>query len=119
MSNEDLHQKLNSVYDITLSIKGRKSGKDIPRSVWFAYENSILHLLAVQGSDTNRYKNLLCDPMMKIFVNDDIEILARGQPITDSNGVGEVIKKFKSKHSEGGIKKYYTKFDIAVEVPLL
>jgi hypothetical protein len=29
--------------------------------------------------------------MVKISVNDGIEILARGQPITDSNGVGEVI----------------------------
>jgi hypothetical protein len=56
--------------------------------------------------------------MMKISINDGIEILARGQPITDSNGVGEVIKKFKSKYGEGDIKKYYTKFYVAVEVPL-
>src|SRR4051794_10488131 len=118
MSNEDLHQKLNSESEITLTVKGRKSGKDIPRPVGFAYENSILHLLPVQGSDTKWYKNLLCDPMVKISVNDGEEILARGQPITDSNGVGEVIKKFKSKHSEGDIKKYYTKFNVAVEVPL-
>src|SRR3954462_12736240 len=97
MSNTDIHEKLDRASEITLSIKGRKSGKDIPRPVWFAYENSILHLLPVQGSDTKWYKNLLCDTMVKISVNDGIEILARGQPITDSNGVGEVIKKFKSK----------------------
>jgi hypothetical protein len=118
MSNEDLHQKLKNAYEITLSVKGRKSGKDIPRPVWLVYENSILHLLPVQGLDTNWYKNLLSDPMMKISVNDGMEILARGQPITDSNGVGEVIKKFKSKYGEGDVKKYYTKFNVAVEVPL-
>ena len=118
MSNEDLHQKLDSESEITLTVKGRKSGKDIPRLVWFEYENSILHLLPVQGSDAKWYKNLLCDPMVKISVNDGEEILARGQPITDSNGVGEVIKKFKSKYGEGDVKKYYTKFDVAVEVLL-
>jgi len=117
MSNEDLHQKLKNAYEITLSVKGRKSGKDIPRPVWFAYENSILHLLPVQGSDTNWYKNLLSDPMMKISIN-DIEILARGQPITDRNVIDKIVKKFKSKYGEGDVKKYYTKFNVAVEVPL-
>ena len=117
MSKDGLHQKLGNSSEITLSLKGRKSGKDIPRLVWFAYENSMLYLLPVQGSDTNWYKNLLYDPILKISVN-GIEILARGQPITDSNGVGEVIKKFKSKYGEGDIKKLYTKFDVAVEVPL-
>jgi hypothetical protein len=117
MSKGDLHQKLGKLSEITLSVKGRKSGKDIPRPVWFAYEGSMLYLVPVQGSDTNWYKNLLSDPMVKISVN-DIEILARGQPITDSNGIKEIIKKFKSKYGEGNIKKYYTKFDVAIEVPL-
>ncbi|MGN6346867.1 MAG: nitroreductase/quinone reductase family protein [Candidatus Nitrosocosmicus sp.] len=117
MSKGDLHHKLNTALEITLSIKGRISGKDIPRPVWFAYEDSMLYLLPVHGSGTNWYKNLLSDPMLKISVN-AIEILARGQPITDSNGVGEVTNKFKSKYGEGDIKKYYTKFDVAVEVPL-
>jgi hypothetical protein len=118
MSKDDLHQKLNRAYEITLSVKGRKSGEDIPRPVWFMYEGSMLYLLPVQGSDTNWYKNLLFDPMVKISINGGIEILARGQPITDNNGVNEVVNKFKSKYGEGDVKKYYTKFDVAVEVPL-
>ena len=117
MSNGDLHQKLNTSSEITLSIKGRKSGNDIPRPVWFAYEVSLLYLLPVQGSDTNWYKNLLSNPMLKISIN-DMEILARGQPITDINGVNTIIKKFRAKYGEEDIKKYYAKFDVAVEVPL-
>ena len=54
---------------------------------------------------------------MKISIN-DIEILARGQPITDRNVIDKIVKKFKSKYGEGDIKKYYTKFNVAVEVPL-
>ena len=115
MPKADLHRRLNSANEITVSVKGRKSGKDIPRPVWFAHEGNSLYLLPVQGSDTSWYKNLLVDPTLKISVN-GIEISARGKPITDSNRVDDVVRKFKSKYGEGDVKRYYTKFDVAVEV---
>ena len=115
MPKADLHRRLNSANEITVSVKGRKSGKNIPRPVWFAYEGNTLYLLPVQGSDTSWYKNLLVDPTLKISVN-GIEISARGKPITDSNRVDDVVRKFKSKYVEGDVKRYYTKFDVAVEV---
>src|SRR5919202_2258549 len=108
MAKADLHQKLNKVYGITLSVKGRKSGTDIARPVWFVHEGNTLYLLPVQGSDTNWYKNLLADPTLKISVN-GLEISARGKRITDSNRVDDVIRKFRSKYREGEVKKYYTK----------
>ena len=52
MSKADLYQKLDKAYEIILSVKGRKSGRDIPRPVWFVHEGNILYLLPVQGSDT-------------------------------------------------------------------
>jgi hypothetical protein len=115
MSKADLYQKLNRAYEIRLSVKGRKSGRDIPRPIWFVHEGNTLYLLPVQGSDTNWYKNLLIDPTLKISVN-RVEIPARGKLITDSNGVDDIVRKFKSKYGE--VKKYYTKFDVAVEVQL-
>jgi hypothetical protein len=117
MSKADLHQKLDRAYEITLSVKGRKSGRDIPRPVWFVHEGKTLYLLPVQGSDTNWYKNLLVDPMLKISVN-GVEIPVRGKPITDSNRIDDIVRKFKSKYGKGEVKKYYTKFDVAVEVQL-
>jgi hypothetical protein len=117
MSKADLHQRLNTVYEITLSVKGRKSGRDIPRPVWFVHEDNMLYLLPVQGSDTNWYKNMLADQMLKISVN-GVEISAIGKRITDSNRVNDVVRKFRSKYGEGQVKKYYTKFDVAVEVLL-
>jgi hypothetical protein len=116
MSKDDLHQRLDGVYEIRISVKGRKSGRDISRPVWFVHAGNTLYLLPVQGSDTNWYKNLLVDPTLKISVN-GIEISARGKPITDSNRVDEIVRKFRSKYGEGEVKKYYTKFDVAVEVP--
>jgi hypothetical protein len=116
MSKADLHQRLNRAYEIGLSVKGRKSGRDIPRPVWFVHEGNTLYLLPVQGSDTNWYKNLLADPTLKISVNDGVEEIpvARSKPITDRNRVDDIVKKFKSKYGEGDVKKYYPKVDVAV-----
>ena len=117
MSKADLHQKLDRASEITLSVKGRKSGRDIARPVWFVHEGNTLYLLPVQGSDTNWYKNMLADQMLKISVN-GVEISTRGERITDNNRVDNVIRKFRSKYGEGQVKKYYSKLDVAVEVPL-
>ena len=50
------------------------------------YEDNTLYLLPNHGSDTNWYKNVLVDPMLKVSVN-GIEIPARSKLITDSNRV--------------------------------
>ncbi|MDQ3884147.1 MAG: DUF2255 family protein [Thermoproteota archaeon] len=118
MSKADLYKRLDKVSEITLSVKGRKSGRDIPRPVWFVHEGNILYLLPVQGSDTNWYKNLLTDPTLKISVNGGGEIPVRGKPITDKNSVDDIVRKFKSKYGEEDVKRYYPKADVAVEVPL-
>ena len=117
MPKADVHQRLNRAYEITLSVKGRKSTRDIPRPVWFVHEGNTLYLLPVQGSDTNWYKNLRANPTLKISVN-GVEESAEGKPITDSNRVDDIVRKFKSKYGEGEVKKYYPKPDVAVEVLL-
>ncbi len=117
MSKADLHHRLDSANEITLSVKGRKSGRDIPRPVWFVHEGNTLYLLPVQGSETKWYKNLLVDPTLKISVN-GVEISVGGKRMTDSDRVDDVIQKFRSKYGEGEVKKYYSKFDVTVEVLL-
>jgi hypothetical protein len=118
MSKADLYERLNRASEITLSVKGRRSGRDIPRPVWFVHEGNTLYLLPVQGTDTNWYKNFLADQTLKISVNGGTETSVRGKPITDSNRVGDIVSKFKSKYGEGDVKKYYPKTDVAVEVLL-
>ena len=119
MSKADIRQRLERASEIRLSVRGRKSGRDIPRPGWFVHEGNTLYLLPVQGSDTNWYKNLLTDPTLKISVNGGGgEIPVRGKPITDRNSVDDIVRKFKSKYGEGDVKRYYPKTDVAVEVPL-
>jgi hypothetical protein len=115
VSEADLHKRLDRANEITLSVKGRKSGKDIPRPVWFVHEGNTLYLLPNYGSDTNWYKNFLVDQTLKISISDE-ELPARGKPITDSDRVRDVMSKFSSKY--GDVRKYYPKPDVAVEVPL-
>lgn len=115
----DLYRKLDRASEITLSVKGRKSGRDIPRLVWFIHEKNALYLLPNYGSDTNWYKNFLINPAtLKISVGDQ-EIpaaVARGKVITESGRVKDIMSKFSFKY--GDVKKYYPKPDLAVEVPL-
>jgi hypothetical protein len=115
---DNLHQRLNRASEIRLSVKGRKSGRDIPRPVWFVHKGNTVYLLPNYGSDTNWYKNFLADPTLKISVSGwrGGEISVRGKPITDSNRVNDIFGKFDSKY--GGVKQYYPKVDVAVEVPL-
>ena len=117
MSKADLHRRLDRASEVTLRVKVRKSGRDIPRPVWFVHEGNTLYLLPVQGSDTNWYNNFLANQTLKISVSGE-EIPARGKPITDSNRVDQIVGKFKSKYGQGDVKKYYPKHDVAVEVPL-
>ena len=83
------------------------------------YGKARLYLLPVNGSDTNWYKNMLVNSMLKLSINGtEISLSTKGRPITDRNEVADIVRKFKSRYSEGEVKKYYTKFDVAVEVPL-
>ena len=115
MSKDDVYRKSNKASEIMLSVKGRKTRKQIPRPVWFSFEGNTLHLLPVEGSDTQWYNNVLADPEFKISV-DDIEIFTTGKTIADPARVREIAQKFRSKYGEGNIKKYYPKINVAVEV---
>ena len=114
---ETLKQRLSEDDEITISVTGRKSGRTISNPVWFVVENETLYLLPVKGSDTEWYKNVLKNPAMQIQAGD-----ARAQvkvtPVTDPKQVASVVEKFRAKHGPGNVKKYYSKFDVAVTAPL-
>jgi len=117
LSKSALKDILDRANGLSLTVRGRKSGHDISRPVWFVHEDNALYLLPVQGSDTNWYRNVLEDPTMKISV-DGQELSGKAKIITDANKPKEIVDKFKLKYGNSDIKKYYTKFDVAVEFPL-
>ena len=117
MSTSAFKIALDKSSEIELSVIGRSSGASIERPVWFVYRSNMLYLLPLNGSETNWYKNILKNPALKISV-DNMEMSANAKPITDSNKVKEIIDEFRSKYGADDVKKYYSKFDTIVEVPL-
>jgi hypothetical protein len=69
----------------------------------------------VQGSDTQWYRNVLKDPKIGIEAR-GAESELKAVPITDAKQVAVVVEKFREKYGAGDVKKYYSKFDVAVFV---
>jgi len=116
-SGASLQDRLSRYREIKLSVTGRKSGKTITNPVWFVAEGEKLYLLPVHGSDTQWYQNVLKNPQIRIDAR-GAEVELKAEPITKSDAVKSIVEKFREKYGAGDVKKYYSKFDVAVEVAL-
>jgi hypothetical protein len=47
-----------------------------------------------------------------------VEAEFRAKPVTDAKAVNSVIEKFHEKYGAKDVKKYYSKFDVAVVVDM-
>jgi len=108
-----LKDRLSRYREINITVTGRKSGRAISIPVWFALEDDKLYLLPVQGSDTQWYKNVLKNPRIRIDAR-GAEAEFQAIPITDAKQVSSVVEKFRAKYGTSDVKKYYSKFEVAV-----
>ncbi len=111
--NDALADRLSRSSEITISVTGRKSGRAISRPVWFVSEDDKLYLLPVEGSDTQWYKNVLKNPAIRIEAR-GAKAEFQAVPVTDAGQVSSVVEKFRAKYWASDVKKYYSKFDVAV-----
>lgn len=116
-SKGELLERLGRYREISITVIGRKSGKKVSRPVWFVLDGSELHLLPVQGSDTQWYQNVLKNPWIQIDAR-GVEVDFKALPVTGKKAVESVVEKFREKYGAGDVKKYYSKFDVAVLVGL-
>ena len=112
---DNLKERLSRYRQIKISVIGRKSGKTISIPVWFVLEDEMLYLLPVQGSGTQWYRNVLKNPSIRIDAR-DAEAEFQAVTITDAKTVKSVVEKFREKYGSGDVRKYYSKFDVAVGV---
>ena len=112
--NDALKDRLSRYREINLSVTGRKSGRTISQPVWFVLDGGELYLLPVRGSDTQWYKNVLKNSSIQVDVR-GAEAEFKAVSITDKTQVSSVIERFRSKYGASDVKKYYSKFDVAVE----
>ena len=112
-----LRDRISRASEINITVTGRKSGRKSSRPVWFVLEGDDLNLLPVEGSDTQWYQNVVKNPRIEVEVGG-----AKGEfgaiPVTEPAEVAVIADKFRKKYGPGDVKKYYSKFDVAVLVPL-
>jgi deazaflavin-dependent oxidoreductase (nitroreductase family) len=111
--NDSLKDRLSRYRQIKISVIGRKSGRTISVPVWFVLEDEKLYLLPVQGSDTQWYKNVLKNPSIRVDARGE-EAELKAVPISDATRVASVIERFREKYGAADVKRYYSKFDVAV-----
>jgi len=114
---DSLKDRLSRFREIRISVTGRKSGRTISIPVWFVFEDDKLYLLPVQGSGTQWYKNVLKNPSIRIDAR-GAEAELKVVPVTGAARVSSVVEKFREKYGASDVKKYYSKFDVAVVGPL-
>ena len=110
---DSLKDRLSRYREIRISVTGRKSGRTISIPVWFASDDEKLYLLPVHGSETQWYKNVLNNRKIQIDAR-GAEAEVQAIPVTDPAQVSSVVEKFREKYSAKDVKKYYSKFDVAV-----
>jgi hypothetical protein len=117
MATADFKTALTSTREVEITVTGRRSGHQISLPVWFVHEGDTLNLLPVKGSDSHWYKNILRTPSLTISAG-RTTITVHAQPITNPDGVRGIVEKFRAKYGAADVQRYYSKFDVGVEVRL-
>src|SRR6267378_3992415 len=115
MKTSSLKSSLTKEKEIELTVTGRKSGKHIPRPVWFALRGTELLLLPVTGTNSQWYKNILRNPEVKITSSGQT-ITGKLRPITGKREVGGVIHLFEEKYGIRDVKRYYPNPNVAASL---
>jgi len=115
---DSLRDRLTRFRQIQISVTGRKSGKTITIPVWFVLDGETLYLLPVQGSDTQWFKNVRKNPQVRISARGKVAEF-RASPVRSAKRVSSVVEKFRAKYGASDVKKYYSRFDVAVTVKLI
>jgi deazaflavin-dependent oxidoreductase (nitroreductase family) len=114
---EAFRRLLQERVELQLTVRGRRSGQEQSRPVWFVVEGDVLQLLPVGGSDTNWYRNILVHPDVTLTVDgESLQVSAR--PVTEPAPVAATVERFRARYGAGQIARYYSKLDVAVEIEL-
>ena len=114
--NDALKDRLSRSREVKISVTGRKSGRAISIPVWFVLDGEKLYLLPVHGSETQWYRNVIKNPLLRIgAAGADAEF--KVVPITNASQVLSVVEKFRARYGDNGVK-LYSKLDVAVLVQM-
>ena len=117
MVQADFAKALRNREEITITVKGRRSGRDIKLPVWFSLEGTTLWLLPVHGSRTQWFRNVLVDPAITLRAGRQA-LTATGRPSRARPVVQRVLERFRKKYTAKLVAQYYDRTDVVVDVPI-
>ncbi len=117
MISDNILAALKKNKEIELTVTGRRSGKPLPRPVWFVVRGREVLLLPVTGTDSQWYKNVLLNPQVKINASQQT-FNGKLSVITEKRRVEEIIELFRGKYGPSDIKQYYPNPNVAAALAL-
>jgi deazaflavin-dependent oxidoreductase (nitroreductase family) len=102
---------------ISITVIGRRTGRQITIPVWFVLDQNALWLLPVYGSNTQWYQNLDKNRAITIQAGNEKREL-RARLLKNADAVHKVVGQFRDKYTTAEIKRWYKGLDVAVRIPL-
>lgn len=117
MTHADFMKALDDHKEISITVKGRRSGREVTFPVWFTHEGNTVWLLPLHGSRTQWYRNLLADHAVTVHAGRHV-LTATGHPKKERAAVQRVLDQFRKKYGNEDFARYYDHTDAVVEVPV-
>lgn len=114
---DPLLQSLRRRKEISITVRGRRTGRKITLPVWFVLEDGTMWLLSVQGTRTQWFRNVLADPTIIIAAGDHRRTVT-GTPVVGRARVRPVVDRFRVKYGRADVREYYQRQDAAVKIVL-
>jgi hypothetical protein len=118
MALKDFATALQRTDELKITVVGRSSGRKITLPVWFVQDAKALFLLPVKGSGTEWYRNLLKNRMLGLAARGAKWRARKVSLIRARARIRKVAGMFRAKYGARDVKKYYSRFDAAVRIPL-
>lgn len=116
MSGSGIRQTLEREGLVTLTVTGRKTGRELPRLVQFVVKGDAILLVPFLGKATNWFINVMGNLEVKITVRG--RSLRGTAKILDERGLQKTIALFTKKYGKRNLDNYYPTKDAAVEVSI-
>ena len=117
MPSDAFLQSLRRRKEISITVRGRRSGRKITVPVWFVLEDRTLWLLPVTGSRSQWFRNVAADPTIVLHAGQARKTVA-AEPTTGRILARRVAGLFREKYGRSDVARYYSLFDATVRVPL-
>ena len=117
MAQAGFTKALQDREEVTITVMGRRSGREIKFPVWFGVDGKTLTLVPIHGSRSQWYKNLIADPTITVRAGRQ-EVTGKGRPTQERAVVQRVLEQFRKKYTARLVAQYYDHPDAIVEVPI-